>query len=170
MDTPTILPRPNPNGAARIGRLKRIAVHSMSEWLFDKASGRALHAAEFLERLGLSAHVLVTPTGQLIRCRQDDQGAYHAKGFNTGSLSIEVLVPGMHDLESFYATIADLWVPAGAFSATIWQVRTWLDQHGALELARHSDLDPDRKKDPGAGFPWSRMLEEVAVCQLEGAG
>ena len=66
----------------------KIVVHAMGEFINNKP------AWAFLESIGLSAHIFVTPSGVIVRSRKDRQGAWHAKGFNTDSLGIEFLVPG----------------------------------------------------------------------------
>src|SRR5210317_1860024 len=88
-------------------RPKMIVVHSMGEFLLDP---HPIHATDFLEKIGLSAHALVAPSGNIYICRDDDQGAYHAKGYNTDSLGIEFLVAGHHNYGSFLETIKTDWV------------------------------------------------------------
>src|SRR5690606_28750529 len=85
-----IINRPSPFGAAH-QTPKRIIVHAMSEWI------NGMYAPDFLLSVGLSAHALVTPDGDIIKCREDTQGAFHAKGLNTDSLGIEFLLPGHND-------------------------------------------------------------------------
>ena len=81
---------------------KMIVVHSMGEFILDP---HPMHASDFLVKLGFSAHVLVEPSGDAIICRDDDQGGYHAKGYNTDSLGIEFLVEGHHDYGTFLEAI-----------------------------------------------------------------
>lgn len=119
------------------------------------------HAPDFLLRSGLSAHALVAPDGTLYRCRDDDQGAYHAKGFNQHSLGIEVLVAGRHDYSSFAKAIALHYITDAQYAAVLAQCREWLRLHDIAKVVRHSDLSPGRKIDPGAGFPWSKFLSDL---------
>lgn len=136
-----------------------IVVHSMAEYLLDP---EPIHAAEFLEAYGLSVHALVSPNGDIFLCRDDDEGAYHARGHNTNSLGIEILVEGQHDYQSFIDTIRQPdWCPDVQFDATVEAVRRWIQGHNISRLVRHSDISPGRKVDPGAGFDWDKFIEEV---------
>jgi len=138
----------------------RVVVHSMGHYILHEGEFKA--AASFLDDVGLSAHALVAYSGEVIMCRREDQGAWHAKGHNTGTLGVEFLVPGKHDYGSFIRTIAEPdWVSGFAFAAGVELVRGWCQRHDIEEIVRHSDIDPTRKKDPGAGFPWQLFLASV---------
>ena len=137
----------------------RIVVHAMAEFITDR--GREWHAPEFLKNIGLSAHSLITPSGVRIRCRRETQGAYHARGFNRDSLGIEVLVPGVHDYDSFIEAIKTPYMTKTQYHATVDQCREWLDEFHILSIDRHSDVDPERKHDPGDGFPWTDLLSDI---------
>jgi N-acetyl-anhydromuramyl-L-alanine amidase AmpD len=65
-----------------------IVVHAMGEYIKD--GNNVYSAARFLKKIGLSAHYLVTPSGVILRCVREAQIAWHAKGFNTNSIGIEV--------------------------------------------------------------------------------
>lgn len=141
----------------------RIVVHAMAEYL--DYEGERLHAADFLDRMGLSAHLLAAPDGSLIRCREDDQGAWHAKGHNADSLGIEALVPGVFSYEPFVQRIAEPWVARAQRDAILDALRHWrmLWKIGSVpgQLDRHSDVDPDRKVDPGSGFCWTEIKNRL---------
>ena len=77
----------------------RVIVHAMSEYLLHE--GKWIHASEFLEKIGLSAHALVTPHNGVMLCRNFNEGAYHAKGFTKDSLGIEFLIEGNHTYSAF---------------------------------------------------------------------
>ena len=144
----------NPYGAAH-QTPKRIIIHAMGEYILDE------YAPDFLLREQLSAHALGTPDGKVIRLRDDTEGAWHAKGFNTDSLGYEVLLAGHHNYASFITGIATPWVTDAQYDAVVRQCREWVAKFGITQIDRHSDVSPGRKCDPGAGFPWEKFLLDV---------
>ena len=138
---------------------KQIIVHSMGEYI--RTPHRIYSAAEYLQFLGLSAHILVSPDGELTRCRNDLEGAYHAKGFNTDTLGIEFLVSGIHDYMGFLTAIEADWVQEAQYEAGAEQCAEWMRKFGIESILRHSDISPDRKVDPGTGFKWTEFLGTV---------
>jgi len=133
-----------------------IVIHAMGE--FIKCNGSYSHAVDFLRGIGLSAHALICPDGSVIQCRPIDKGAYHAKGHNTTSIGIEFLVSGAHDYESFIDAINYDYLTNAQYRAGIDLCREWGE---GLNIVRHSDIDPQRKKDPGEGFPWIDFIDEI---------
>ena len=138
----------------------RIIVHAMGEFI-RYPDGSVLSAWEVLDKEGLSAHALVHPDGALTRCVPDNRVAWHARGFNQHSLGVEVLVAGEYDYASFLARIKEDWTTPEQLAETVRLCRSWRDTWGIEQVDRHSDVDPDRKKDPGEGFPWSRFIERL---------
>lgn len=133
----------------------RVVVHAMAEYI--EYQGRHLHAVDLLDELRLSAHALVTPSAVVIRCRNDDETAWHAKGHNSNTLGIEILVPGVHGYGSFLEAIEKPYYSREQLLATVEQVRTWMNKYPIHEVVRHSDIDPERKQDPGSGFRWNEF-------------
>ena len=134
-------------------------MHAMGEYIRD--GGKIMPAADFIFKIGLSAHTLITSYGDRVRLRADNQGAWHAKGFNTNSLGIEFLVPGIHTYDTFLQAIKQPYLTDKAHAEGLRQVREWIDLHDIKSIDRHSDVDPARKKDPGDGFPWLEFLEDL---------
>lgn len=139
---------------------KMIVVHCMGEFIMDP---HPIHASDFLDKLGYSAHALIEPIGDVIICRDDDQGAYHAKGYNQNSLGIEFLVPGHHTYGTFLEAIKSPWANDEQLKAGADVIRRWAEAYDIPEsrVVRHSDVSPGRKVDPGAGFPWHSFLCQV---------
>jgi len=151
---------PNENGGSRVNKPRRIIVHSMAEFILDP---NPIHATDFLEKLGLSAHALVDPKGDIFLCRDDDQIAWHAKGYNRDTLGIEFLLKGHHDYGSFIEAIKSPWTTVSQWTAGVDAVRSWVAAYDIPRenVVRHSDLSPGRKVDPGAGFNWDEFLNTV---------
>lgn len=153
-----------PHGNSVTNRPTLIVIHAMGEYIKD---GRSLYAPEFLNLYGLSAHALVAPNGDIIRCRSDDETAWHARGHNTNSLGIEFLCGGRHDYASFVEAIKHPYLTQQQYSSGVEQVRSWMELYGIKRVARHSDLSPGRKVDPGNGFPWQDFLHDIGGEQVK---
>lgn len=138
-----------------------IVVHAIGEFIDTAAED--YFAPDFLDTLGLSAHVFITPSGVPIRCRDDSEIAWHAKGFNGDSLGIEFLVPGLHTYSTFMQVLSTDYVSVSAFATGAEVIQNWISEHDITLIRKHSDLSPGRKVDPGNGFPWKALLEAVGV-------
>ena len=131
---------------------KRIIIHAMSEFINYK--GQTLHAVEFLKLIGLSAHVLVEPNGTIIRCREDSEGAYHAKGHNTDTLGVEFLIEGIHSYAEFLEAMKKPYLTEDQIDSGFKLVKGWMIRWNIHKnnVLMHSDIDPERKYDAGQGF------------------
>lgn len=138
---------------------KTVIIHAMGEYI--AGDGWDNHAVQYLKRIGLSAHSLIAPDGINYRCRKDEQGAYHAKGHNTDSLGMEILVKGNHDYTSFLSAIQTDYITEKQYNESVSQAKEWLEIWDIENFVRHSDISPERKVDPGDGFPWSDFLNSV---------
>ncbi len=140
----------------------RVIIHAMGEYI--KTPKGVLYAPDFLEKIGLSAHALVTPHKGVMRCRDDNEGAWHAKGFNKDSLGIEFLVEGMHNYSSFLKAIKMPYLTDSQYENGVkFVLNNWVLTKRILRYDRHSDVDPKRKFDPGNGFPWLKFLVDIGV-------
>ena len=149
---------PLPDGADN-NNPNLIVIHSMGEIIND--NGNHYFAHKWLEHLGYSAHALIHPNGDIMICRNTDQGAYHARGFNKNSLGIEFLVEGEHNYGTFLEAIKTDWVKPEQYAAGVELVKHWSNLYNISEIKRHSDLSPGRKVDPGSGFKWNKFLNQI---------
>ena len=126
-----------PKGA-KTNNPNRIIIHAMGEFIRDD-DGQVYSAVDWLRKLGLSAHAFGLSNGTIIRGRKDNQGAYHAKGHNTDTLSYEFLVKGIHDYSSFKETIKKPYLPDKEYKSGVDFIKSeWVDGKGILHLQRHS--------------------------------
>ena len=120
--------------------------------------GKIYPAHRWLEFLKLSAHAIVWPSGAINRLRLDNQGAFHAKGHNTNTLGIEFIVPGKYqNLDQLNQRMKTPYLTPEQYESGLWQVRTWMQEHNIEQInnniTTHTKLSPERRQDPGAGFP-----------------
>jgi N-acetylmuramoyl-L-alanine amidase len=138
-----------------------IIIHAMGEYIGNS------HAVAFLANCKpdpLSAHSLVDANGNNYRCRLDTEGAYHAAGYNIDSLGIEFLVPGVfRDYGSFIDAMKTDYVAEAAYQEGLRQIKEWIQLWPIKKIKRHSDVSPERKADPGDGFPWVRLLHDIGM-------
>jgi N-acetyl-anhydromuramyl-L-alanine amidase AmpD len=134
-----------------------IVIHAMSEYIEE------FHAVDFLKNIGLSVHAMITPDGKTIKCRNDNEGAYHAKEFNTNSLGVEFLVKGQHTYTTFLAAIQNNYISDEQYKAGVKLVRHWLAKHNIIQVATHKSLSPGRKFDPGPGFPLKQFEKDIGI-------
>jgi len=132
-----------------------LVIHAMSEYI------NGMYADEFLSSMGLSAHFLLKPNGEFIKLRKTTEVAWHAKGFNTNSIGIEVLVEGSHTYDTFLEKIKTDWVKPEQYKALIEMSNGIIEHYDIENVVRHSDLSPERKKDPGDGFKWQYFKDQL---------
>ena len=152
-------------------------VHAMGEYI------GGVWAGDFLAKMGYSVHALIAPDGDLIEGVDPARVAYHAgvsqwqdytvsHSLNETFLGCEFLVEGDHTLETLYAAMArddcyteDQYVMGGLLYAQ------WMRDFNIPEelILGHSMVAGDDvrgagngKRDPGDGFQWARLKEEIA--------
>lgn len=148
-------------------------VHSMAEWILaDSTSIERYYSVVWLQKLKLSVHAFITPTGTIIRSVPDSRGALHAgvskfqdlSGLNKSFLGAEFLVPGMHNYSTFLEAIktdcfTDNQYKSGGYLYAYWS--TQFPRVNKDTIVAHSFVSGDDvrgrgkgKKDPGPGFKW----------------
>ncbi|HDZ15593.1 hypothetical protein LCGC14_0501050 [marine sediment metagenome] len=160
-------------GGNALVRPSYLVIHAMAEyiriteegskWFRDKKKAnippRDYHAAEWLKLRRLSAHKLFAPNGVVISCRNLNMQAWHAAEFNPKAVGFEYLVEGAWDYFSFLTKIKEEWVTPAQYKSGLIECRKVLHPH--MAPVRHSDIAPDRKYDPGDGFPWKEFLTDL---------
>ena len=146
-------------GGAQIPR--RVITHAIGEFVDDGT--KIMWAPDLIEKLGLSVHYFITPTGTIVQQREDCLRAWHAKGNNENTIGIEWMVPGIHNWDNFLKTIKTEWVSEKQFNSGLELYKHLNKIHGIEAHQRHSDIDPQRKQDPGKGFPWEQLNHALGI-------
>jgi N-acetylmuramoyl-L-alanine amidase len=170
-----IVDRPSPNHGERIG-VER------PDMLLLHYTGMA-NAEVALERLcapesKVSTHYVVLEDGGIVRCVPEERRAWHAgisswqgiDDVNSHAIGIEIVNPG-HD-EGYPG------FPAAQIDAVIALAGDIVRRQRivAARVLAHSDVAPQRKRDPGEKFPWKALHAagighwiEPAVAGLPGS-
>lgn len=138
-----------------------LVIHAIGQRI--KIREPAVRSIPFLNESRLSAHLVIAVNGDKFQCREFDKIAWHAKGFNKNSIGVEVEVEGDHDYGSFRKAIETDWVKEVQYESLVEASREIISVYPIKKVARHSDLDPNRKVDPGDGFPWIKFLRDIGM-------
>ncbi|PCH98884.1 MAG: hypothetical protein COB76_06660 [Alphaproteobacteria bacterium] len=151
------MPSPNFNGRPKDVEICSIIVHYTG----------MKTAKDALERLcdpkaQVSAHYTIDEDGTVYNHVSPDKRAWHAgvsefdgrEGFNDFSIGIELVNPG-HD--HGYRAFPD--VQIDALIDLMKKIYGQFPIKPELVLG-HVDIAPNRKQDPGALFPWDRLVKE----------
>ena len=151
-----LIDAPSPNADARLAPPDMIILHYTGMQTGEEALARLRDPGA-----QVSAHYMIEEDGRVFALVPEARRAWHAgvsvwKGahnLNGVSIGIELVNPG-HDWgyrafpEVQIATLIEL----------VGDIRSrWSIDDG--RIVAHSDIAPDRKKDPGELFPWKRLAE-----------
>ena len=142
------------NFRERKGQIRFIVFHCSSvrdeDELFDT-----------IENLGLSTHYIINQEGEIMMCVEPSNVAYHAgkskwrdslgESLNEESIGIECVAPNLGQNKEDYSYKMFL-----AINSLLDMLRVKYKIRKE-NIVGHSDIAPDRKADPGIGFPWYRM-------------
>ncbi len=130
---------------------------------------------------GNSGHWYVDRDGSLVEYVPATHIAHHVRGHNPQSVGIELVNTGRYPdwLDSRHQAMDETYPAAqiDALCALLAHLRATLPN--LTTIAGHEDLDTDlapatddptrsvrRKRDPGPQFPWSRVLDAVALRRI----
>lgn len=149
-------PSPNLNERAD-GRKPSILIlhYTDTQTTFD-----ALQILQSVERK-VSSHYLVGDDGQVLRLVPEEMRAWHAgkswwegeTDINSSSIGIEIQNPGH--------TFGYVPFPEVQMQAVTELCQGIIQRHKILpyHVLGHSDIAPERKRDPGELFPWERLAQ-----------
>ena len=104
-----------------------------------------------------------------IRMLPDDYTAWHVRFYNSQSLGVEIATQA-----HYWPHAPPVWVDA-VLDRTAVVVADWCERWnipaqritrtaadaGQSGIVAHADLDPERRTDPGGGFPWAQFIGVV---------
>ncbi|WP_394647312.1 N-acetylmuramoyl-L-alanine amidase [uncultured Sphingomonas sp.] len=145
---------PSPNFNDRVLPITMIVLHYTGMKTAQEALDRLCDpAAE------VSAHYFVDEDGTITRLVPDDRRAWHAgrahwrgvTDVNSASIGIEIVNPGHdHGYRDFPEPQVDAVVRLVAHLKDVYEITRG-------NVVGHSDVAPQRKRDPGELFPWHRL-------------
>ncbi len=145
---------PSPNFNDRVLPITMIVLHYTGMKTAQEALDRLCDpAAE------VSAHYFVDEDGTITRLVPDDRRAWHAgrahwrgvTDVNSASIGIEIVNPGHdHGYRDFPEPQVDAVVRLVAHLKDMYEITRG-------NVVGHSDVAPQRKRDPGELFPWHRL-------------
>lgn len=144
-----------------------IVIHAAAEYI--RFNDRDIHIIDYLRSRGQSAHAYVLPSGDIVRTRRNDQIAWHcrAQGYNFKSIGIEFLVPGAWTYDDFLKVIDTDWLLERQYEGGLKFIKELMEPGKINEIERHCIIDPNRKKDPGEGFPWLLLNKDIREAGYE---
>jgi AmpD protein len=163
-------PSPNRGPRPQAQEPSLVVLHSISlppgvlrgdavQHLFLNTLDPARHASfASLRDVRVSAHFFVRRDGRVLQFVATDERAWHAgasrwrarEGCNDWSIGIELEgLEGRSFAAAQYRMLARL-------------LRAIAQRHAITEVVGHEHVAPGRKRDPGAGFHWSRLAR--ALC------
>ena len=158
-ETPPVRYVPSPNHSERLRPVSIIVLHYTETPTLEQAV-RILTATNTPKLV--SSHYVVGLDGEIVQLVPEDRRAWHAgisswrgvPDVNSASIGIEIVNagPGADGAPTPY--------PEAQIAAVCGLCRD-IQAHYAIEdVVGHSDVAPTRKRDPGPGFPWSRLARE----------
>ena len=154
--TPPAIAAPSPNFDARVAPPDMIVLHYTGMESGEAALARLVDPAA-----KVSAHYLIEEDGRLFALVPEARRAWHAgvsswhgeRDINGRSVGIELVNPGH---EFGYRQFPDAQI--GTLLVLMEDIRSRWTIEDARILG-HSDVAPERKRDPGELFPWKTLAE-----------
>ena len=128
-----------------------IVLHASSEFVYDDK--QYYHILDFHKKEGLSAHVYVFPSGLWVKTKSFNDIAYHARNHNHNTIGIEFIMMGFNTYGRFLDKMNGKWYTDTQIDTGIAGIKKIISKYKISKITTHHELDPDRKYDPGAGFP-----------------
>lgn len=155
---------PSPNFNDRKHDVDMLVLHYTGMETGDAALERMCDPAS-----EVSAHYMIRENGDVVQLVGEDKRAWHAgvsqwqgdEDLNSRSIGIEI-VNGGHDVPLEDGILPPF--PKAQIASVIELSKQIIERWNIPQtrIVAHSDIAPDRKKDPGERFPW-RILSEAGI-------
>ena len=143
-----------PGGRKNINlNINRIVLHASAEWVYDPEQSKFYHILEYHRYTQENAHAYIFPDGLYVKTHKHTDMAWHAADFNHNSLGIEFILGGFHSYVDFIEKIKMPWATEKQIETGLSVIKRWVERYDITEINTHHELSPDRKYDPGEGFP-----------------
>lgn len=133
-----------------------IVIHAVGEYLDTGEPGKLpQYCVDFLRSRDELPHYLLTPSGIVLRAWGHKYLANHARGFNSESIGIELMLPGHWTYDSFVQELTSssptirLEDNPRRLNSLHKLLRELLELYPEARIVGHAELDPSRKVDPG---------------------
>lgn len=157
-DQPGVSIHPSPNFGTRA---EGVGVSMLVLHYTEMESGRAAEDWLCNPESEVSSHYVVHEEGTIVQLVPEDKRAWHAgraswhglTDINSRSIGIEIVNGGHRFGLPPYTRVQ--------IDALIALCQGILERHAILptDVVAHSDIAPDRKRDPGEHFPWERLAQ-----------
>lgn len=147
---------PSPNHGARLRPISSLVLHYTGMQTGESALALLCNPSS-----DVSAHYVVEEDGRVLQLVPESRRAWHAgisfwageTDMNSASIGIEIVHPGYLDPRPY---------AAAQIEATAALARDICRRHAiaAERVLAHSDIAPDRKRDPGEFFPWEELARQ----------
>lgn len=152
----------SPNFNDRLQKLDMLVLHYTG-----MESGKAALKRMCDPKAEVSAHYMIWEDGRITNLVPEDKRAWHAgvsvwqgdEDLNSRSIGIEI-VNGGHDVPLEDGRLPPY--PDAQISAVIALCQTIIKHHRIPQkrIVAHSDIAPNRKRDPGEHFPWAALAKQ----------
>ena len=167
--------------ARRLEDIKLVVIHctELPDMAMARVFGEKLHHTE--SQTGNSGHYYIDRDGRIEQWAPTNRIAHHVRGFNTGSIGIELVNTGRYPdwFKSAHQSMTESYPGIQIEALANLLNHLVLKLPGLETIAGHEDLDtaklpsedrPEiqirRKVDPGPLFPWSEILNSISLKRV----
>lgn len=137
-------------------RTRYVVIHAVGEYIDTGKPGEfSQYCVDFLRARDELPHYFITPSGIVLRAWGHKYIANHARGYNSESIGIELMLPGHWTYDTFVKELTStapemrLEDNARRLDSLHKLLGELLDIYPEARIVGHAEIDPTRKVDPG---------------------